>query len=49
MDTIKLKPTKDIIKYLGEHKENQFLCGFSMETENMVENSRINSLERILI
>lgn len=40
MDTIKLKPTKDIIKYLGEHKENQFLCGFSMETENMVENSR---------
>lgn len=38
---IPLKRTKDILKYLGEHKkDNQFLCGFSMETENMLENSR---------
>ena len=39
--TIALKRTRDILKYLGEHKkEKQFLCGFSMETENMLENSR---------
>lgn len=36
-----LKRTTDILKWLGEHKrEGQFLCGFSMETENMLENSR---------
>lgn len=39
--SIKLERTEDILKYIGEHrKENQFICGFSMETENMVENSR---------
>ncbi len=39
--TLELEKTDDILKYLGEHKrEGQFLCGFSMETENMVENSR---------
>lgn len=39
--TIPLKRTPDILKYLGEHRhENQFLCGFSMETEHMLENSR---------
>ena len=33
--------TRDILGYLGEHRrEGQFLCGFSMETENMLENSR---------
>ena len=38
---IALKRTKDILKYLGEHKpDGQFICGFSMETENMLENSR---------
>ena len=38
---IELKRTKDILKYLGENKkENQFICGFSMETENLLENSR---------
>lgn len=38
---IELKRTKDILKYLGEHKrEGQVLCGFSMETENVAENSR---------
>ena len=36
-----MEKTADILKYLGEHKrEGQFLCGFSMETENMVSNSR---------
>ena len=39
--SIALDRTDDILKYLGEHKkENQFLCGFSMETQNMVSNSR---------
>jgi len=39
--SLPLERTDDILKYLGEHKkEGQFLCGFSMETENMVENSR---------
>lgn len=37
---ISLKRTADILKYLGEHKKKQFLCGFSMETENMLENSK---------
>ena len=38
---IQLTRTKDILKYLGEHKpEHQFLCGFSMETEHVLENSR---------
>ena len=39
--SIPLERTKDILKYLGEHKKDgQFLCGFSMETENMIANSR---------
>lgn len=39
--SIPLKRTQDILKYLGEHRTNdQFLCGFSMETENVLENSR---------
>ena len=39
--SIPLKRTQDILKYLGENKKNgQFICGFSMETENMLENSR---------
>lgn len=39
--SIPLKRTEDILKYLGGHRrEGQFLCGFSMETENMLENSR---------
>ncbi|MCH5212207.1 MAG: bifunctional phosphopantothenoylcysteine decarboxylase/phosphopantothenate--cysteine ligase CoaBC [Oscillospiraceae bacterium] len=38
---IPLKRTKDILKALGENKrEGQFLCGFSMETENLLENSQ---------
>ena len=39
--SIALKRTTDILKYLGEHKsDSQILVGFSMETENMIENSR---------
>ena len=38
---IPLKRTKDILKSLGEiKKENQIIVGFSMETENLIENSR---------
>ena len=38
---IELERTDDILKWLGEHKkDSQFLCGFSMETEHMVENSK---------
>ncbi|MBQ8967488.1 bifunctional phosphopantothenoylcysteine decarboxylase/phosphopantothenate--cysteine ligase CoaBC [Ruminococcus sp.] len=43
---IELKRTKDILKYLGEHKrEGQKICGFSMETDNVLENSskKLNS------
>jgi len=44
---IPLKRTTDILKYLGENKRaGQFLCGFSMETENMVENSRNKLLSK---
>lgn len=39
--TLALKRTQDILAWLGENKKpGQFLCGFSMETENLVENSR---------
>ena len=39
--SIELERTDDILKYLGEHKrEGQFLCGFSMETQNVIGNSR---------
>ena len=39
--SVSLTRTTDILKYLGEHRhEKQIICGFSMETENMLENSR---------
>ncbi len=39
--SITLERTEDILGFLGAHKKKgQFLCGFSMETENMLENSR---------
>lgn len=44
--SIPLERTDDILGYLGEHRrKGQFLCGFSMETENMIENSK-GKLER---
>ena len=40
--SIPLTRTQDILKYMGEHRrEGQFYCGFSMETQNMLENSRV--------
>lgn len=39
--SLALERTEDILAYLGAHRrEGQFLCGFSMETEHMIENSR---------
>lgn len=39
--SIHLERTTDILKYIGEHRRSdQFICGFSMETNNMIENSR---------
>ncbi len=39
--SIPLKRTRDILKYLGENRhDQQVICGFSMETENLLENSR---------
>ena len=39
--SIPLKRTTDILKYIGENRrEGQVICGFSMETDNVIENSR---------
>jgi len=39
--SISLKRTQDILRYLGEHKkENQIICGFSMETDDVLANSQ---------
>ncbi len=39
--SVELERTEDILAYLGAHRrEGQFLCGFSMETEHMIDNSR---------
>ena len=47
--SLALERTDDILAYLGQHKrEGQFLCGFSMETENLVENSRAKLLKKNL-
>lgn len=43
---IELEETNDILKHIGQNKRaNQIICGFSMETENMIENSK-QKLER---
>ncbi|MGF6375913.1 phosphopantothenoylcysteine decarboxylase/phosphopantothenate--cysteine ligase [Clostridiales Family XIII bacterium PM5-7] len=45
--TIEMKRTEDILRYLGEHKEKgQFLCGFSMETEHVIENSKAKLIKK---
>ena len=45
--SIPLKRTQDILKYLGEHRHpGQVICGFSMETQNMLENSRSKLLKK---
>ena len=39
--TLELERTDDILVYLGEHKrQGQFLCGFAMETQDLIENAR---------
>ena len=39
--SLPMRRTTDILAYLGEHrKPGQFICGFSMETENLVENAK---------
>ncbi len=46
---LELEKTDDILKYLGENKRpGQFLCGFSMETEHMVSNSRAKLVKKNL-
>lgn len=45
--SIELERTEDILAYLGAHRrEGQFLCGFSMETEHMLENSRAKLMKK---
>ena len=44
--SLALKKTQDILKYLGEHKTHQVLCGFAMETENEIENGRQKLLSK---
>ena len=47
--TLRKEKTDDILKYLGEHKHpGQFLCGFSMETQNMIGNSRAKLVKKNL-
>lgn len=44
---LELERTEDILAYLGAHKQkHQFICGFSMETENMLENSRAKLIKK---
>jgi phosphopantothenoylcysteine decarboxylase/phosphopantothenate--cysteine ligase len=46
---LSLQRTTDILAYLGENRQShQFLCGFSMETENMIENSKQKLLKKKL-
>lgn len=45
--SVPLKRTTDILSYLGHHKKpNQFICGFSMETQNLMENSSAKLLSK---
>lgn len=47
--SIALERTKDILAYLGEHKgEKQVLCGFAMETEQMVEHAKTKLVKKNL-
>lgn len=45
--SIPLKRTQDILQYLGDHRRaEQMICGFSMETQNLIENSRAKLLKK---
>ena len=44
---IPLNRTQDILKWLGENRrQDQVICGFSMETENLIENSRAKLIKK---
>jgi phosphopantothenoylcysteine decarboxylase/phosphopantothenate--cysteine ligase len=44
---IPLNRTQDILKWLGENRRaGQVICGFSMETENLIENSRAKLIKK---
>ena len=40
LDTIKLEPTVDILKKLGKIKTSQYLVGFALETDNIIDNAK---------
>ena len=40
LDSIELQPTHDILKELGKIKTSQFLVGFALETDNVIENAK---------
>jgi phosphopantothenoylcysteine decarboxylase/phosphopantothenate--cysteine ligase len=49
MLTLDLEPTQDILGYLGTHKRyGQFLCGFAMETQNLLENAKSKLVKKNL-
>jgi phosphopantothenoylcysteine decarboxylase/phosphopantothenate--cysteine ligase len=49
MLTLELEPTQDILGYLGTHKRyGQFLCGFAMETQNLLENAKAKLVKKNL-
>ena len=37
---LELVKNDDILSYLGQHKTNQIICGFAMETENLIKNAK---------
>lgn len=46
---LELERTDDILQYLGDHKKKgQLLCGFAMETENLISNSRVKLTKKNL-
>ena len=53
LDSIKLKPTTDIIKELGKIKKEQYLVGFALETDNHIENAKakleLKNLDAIIV
>lgn len=45
--TLELTKTTDILKYIGQHKKaNQIVCGFAMETENLLENAKNKCIQK---
>lgn len=48
LNCIPVKKTTDILKYLGKEKKTEFLCGFAMETENLLKNAKKKLFEKNL-